>query len=446
MRTRPFLLITLAVALLLVGCDSGSSSPASQPQPIKPAVGTATVQTDSNLPLIQATQVAATPAPPEVAASDQPSSVDSSVASDVALRPTTLRPVVIQVPARWSSFKPGGNINLPAGFKISVFAAGLNKPRLMAYAPNGDLFVTNLGGQVAVLPDRNADGIADEVKIYASNLNQPHGIAFHKGYLYIAEEGRVIRYRYGEGDLKATADPETIISGVPTGAGHSTRTIAFGPDDRLYLSVGSSCNVCEETDAQRAAITVYDENGGNKQLYAKGLRNAVGLTFAPGSNNLWTVVNGRDGIGDNVPPEILAQPQAGEDFGWPYCYGDRQFDRDFGRKDASYCQQVALPDLKMQAHSAPLGLDFYTASKFPTAYRGGLFIGFHGSWNRSQPTGYKLVYVPFKDGTPQPTMDFATGWLGGKWGRPVAPLTASDGSLLLTDDRAGVVYRITYGQ
>ncbi len=470
-------LILLASIILLASCDSNATptplptatsvavaistvtaNPTSTPAVVAP---TYTASTAADTPITMAiTPMAASPvsatmtAPlaPDNPASPAPSatSVPSTAVAPI-VQPTQLQAVDVAVPQQFSGFRPGSQINLPPGFSISVFAAGLHAPRMMAFAPNGDLFVANMGaGQVVVLPDANHSGVADSVSVFADSLDNPHSLAFHNGYLYVATDSKVVRYPYANGDLKASAAAAIVTEDIPAGTDHHTRTITFGPDSKLYLAAGSTCNVCIESDPRYATISVFDMTADgsqaiNRRTFASGLRNAVGIEFAPGANNLWAVVNGRDNLGDNVPPEILVQVKDGADYGWPYCYGDRVYDSNFGQKDASYCQHVALPDLKMQAHSAPLGLDFYTGQQFPAAYRGNLFIGFHGSWNRSVPTGAKLVRVPFVNGKPQPPIDFATGWLeGGKWGRPVDPLTAPDGSLFLSDDAAGVVYRISY--
>jgi glucose/arabinose dehydrogenase len=237
---------------------------------------------------------------------------------------------------------------------------------------------------------------------------------------------------------------QVIIDGLPSG-GHSTRTVLFSPDwSTLFVSVGSSCNVCDEEDSRRAAIVRYNPDGSQEEIYAYGLRNAVGITFRPGTDELWATNNGRDMLGDDLPPETIYLVQEGKDYGWPRCHSGRIVDPEFGSPDA--CQGVEPPMIEMQAHSAPLGLEFYSGTQFPSAYHGNLFVAFHGSWNRSVPTGYKIVRIPMNDGNPGPGQDFATGWLvdGSSWGRPVDVLTAPDGSLFISDDGGGKIYRITY--
>jgi glucose/arabinose dehydrogenase len=463
-RSRIQSVALLAAIFLLAGCDSSAlpapptatnGSNAANPSPtVAAAAPTATSPAAADTPTTVVVTPTAAPAqatatdtvsPPTATHTSQPTAVAPSAQS------TQLQPAAVTVPQQYSGFEPGSEINLPPGFSISVFAAGLRTPRMMAIAPNGDLFVANMGaGQIVALPDRNQDGVADSVSVFADSLDNPHSLAFHNGYLYVATDSKVVRYPYANGDLKASAAAALVTDAIPAGSDHHSRTITFGPDGRLYIAAGSTCNVCVESDPRYAAISVFDMSADgstatNRRTFASGLRNAVGIEFAPGTNQLWAVVNGRDNLGDNLPPEILVQVKDGADYGWPYCYGDRVYDTDFGQKDPSYCQQVALPDLEMQAHSAPLGLDFYSGKQFPADFQGNLFIGFHGSWNRSVATGYKLVRVPFVNGKPQPAIDFATGWLaGGRWGRPVDPLTTPDGSLFLSDDAAGVVYHISY--
>jgi glucose/arabinose dehydrogenase len=316
----------------------------------------------------------------------------------------------------------------------------------MALDPRGTLVVSvPRAGRVVALPDDDGDGRADAAVTVIDDLELPHGLAFHEGWLYVAETGRVIRARYDPTTRRASGAPEVVVPGLPPRGGHWTRTIVFGPDGRLYLSIGSSCNVCEEEDPRRAAITRYEADGSGEARVATGLRNAVGLTFRPGTGELWATVNGRDWLGEDRPPELVTRIEEGGFYGWPHCFweGDRAvLDPDLGQ--AERCGQLARPSLTYQAHSAPLGLAFYTGTQFPPAYRGSLFVALHGSWNRSVPTGYKVIRV-ILDGPPR-AEDFATGWLrpSGPWGRPVDVAVARDGSLFVSDDALGVVYRIDY--
>ncbi len=355
------------------------------------------------------------------------------------------RTQVVQAQSRTG---PTSRLRLPQGFSISIFACGLSGPRLMALSPDGRLFVTEMdGGRVTILPDANGDGRADSHITYANGLNNPHGIAFHSGYLYIAETTRVTRYPYRSGSNSATGR-EVIISGIP-GGGHFTRTITFGPDGKLYLSVGASCNVCIESNPMRAAITQYSADGSGKRIFATGLRNAVGMTSNPVTGELWATDNGRDYLGDNIPPDSVVVVRQGGFYGWPYAFGNHVPDSQFGSRNPAKVRAMIPPTIAIQAHSAPLGLTFYTGSMFPAKYRNGLFVAYHGSWNRSVPTGYKVVWFPITNGsTPGAQQDFITGWLQGSraWGRPVDVLVGRRGDLYITDDSAGYVYRVTYGR
>ncbi|GGL99572.1 PQQ-dependent sugar dehydrogenase [Deinococcus aerophilus] len=336
--------------------------------------------------------------------------------------------------------------SVPTGFKVTPYAEGFQKPRLMVVASNGDVLLSDTSaGRVYVLPDRNKDGQADRKEVFASGLNQPHGLAIHGGYLYVANTDQVVRFPYKAGDLKASGPAENLVS-LPSGGGHSTRTVVFGPDDRMYVSAGSSCNVCEESDPKRAAVWVYDADGKNGQEYASGLRNAVGLEWW--KDQLYATNNGRDQLGDDIPPEGFYRVDSGKFFGWPYCYttrpGEAQvWDKDFGRKSAAVCQDATPAFALTTAHAAPLGLAFYTGQTFPEAYRGQMFVALHGSWNRSEKSGYKVIMVDPASGK---VSDFMTGFLKGQQvsGRPVDPVVTRDGALLLSDDGAGKVWRIQY--
>ncbi len=337
-------------------------------------------------------------------------------------------------------------IALPPGFAIGVFASGLSGPRMLATGPDGHLYAAERGaGRVVRLPDRDGDGQADSIEVVAEGLDAPSSLAFYKdGSLYVGETRRVLRLSDPD-EAGVYRRRDAIIDGLPSG-GHNTRTVLFSPDwSTLYVSVGSSCNVCEEDDPRRAAILRYDPDGSGESIYASGLRNAVGITIRLGTDELWATVNGRDMLGDDLPPETIYRVQEGGDYGWPRCHSGRILDPDFGAPDA--CQGVPLPLVEMQAHSAPLGLAFYSGETFPEEYRGDLFVAFHGSWNRREPTGYKVVRIPMQGGTPGAAQDFAVGWLteeGSAWGRPVDVVTGSDGGLYISDNSGGVIYRVYY--
>ncbi|MCA9934164.1 MAG: sorbosone dehydrogenase family protein [Anaerolineales bacterium] len=344
----------------------------------------------------------------------------------------------------------GGDIaslTLPPGFEANVFASGLSGPRFIAFGPDGALYVADRGnGRIATLPDTNQDGVADAIHTFADGLTQPHSLTYHEGAWYVGVPTGVIRLVDENGD--GTADSrETLIDDYPTN-GHSTRTVLFLTDGRMVVSVGSSCNVCEEDDPRRAAVLVYDDgNATNEQIFASGLRNAVGLALHPQTGELWATNNGRDMLGDNTPPETVYIVREGEAYGWPVCHSGDIIDPDLGH--AGDCDGVTAPIVEMQAHSAPLGLAFYTGTQFPAEYQGDLFVAFHGSWNRREPTGYKVVRIPLNGSTPTGAVeDFATGWLSLEenvvYGRPVGLAVGPDGALYVSDDKGGYIYRISY--
>jgi glucose/arabinose dehydrogenase len=338
-------------------------------------------------------------------------------------------------------------IRLPPGFAIDLYAGDLGYPRFLALDPRGTLLVSvPRAGRVIALPDDNRDGRADGIVPVVEGLELPHGLAFLDGRLYVAETGRVVRFDYDPGTRRVRGSPTVVVPNLPVRGSHWTRTITIGPDRRLYVAVGSSCNSCEERDRRRAAIHRYDADGGRGAPFATGLRNPVGMAFRPGTSELWATVNGRDWLGDDRPGEYITRVEEGGFYGWPYCHWTAAGlapDPDLGGGD--HCKAALRPNLLYQAHTAPLGLAFYTGSQFPPEYRGDLLVALHGSWNRSTPVGYKVIRVRLA--RPEPVAeDFATGWLvGGRhWGRPVDLAVAPDGALFLSDDGLGAVYRITY--
>lgn len=338
-------------------------------------------------------------------------------------------------------------VQLPPGFRAEIFARDLSDPRFLAFSPEGVLHVAERGGdRIIALPDDNSDGMADEVQIFAAELDNPHSLVFYEGAVFAGVPSGVIRLQDTDGD-GISDQRETLIENYPTG-GHSTRTVIFLPDGRMAVSVGSSCNVCEETDPRRAAVVIYDgPQATGERVFASGLRNAVGLAVHPATGELWATNNGRDMMGDDLPPETVEIVRDGGDHGWPHCHSGRIEDPDLGYPGS--CEGVTDPLVEMQAHSAPLGLAFYTEDAFPPEYQGDLFIAFHGSWNRSVPTGYKVVRLPLDGDAPTgPVEDFATGWLdeetGEVSGRPVGLAVGPDGALYVSDDSGGFIYRITY--
>ncbi len=346
-------------------------------------------------------------------------------------------------------------IKLPPGFSISVFAdlgaSGISLPgpnagpRMMLVRGNA-LFVS-VPDQGRIVSFIDEGGKAANATTFISGLSRPHGIDYSDGWYYIAEEDKVIRVRDDDGNRVADANSTQLLTDLPSDGEHVTRTVKV-KDGYMYISVGSTCNVCNENDSRRASILRCSANGSDCMIYAKGLRNSVGLAFQPGTGDLYATDNGRDFLGDDLPPDEINLIREGGDYGWPICYGKNVHDTDFDKNVyiRNPCMEpFETPSLiDLQAHSAPLGLVFYNGTSFPQQYRGKLFVAYHGSWNRQVPTGYKIVAVDLGNGT---VSDFATGWLAGSsvLGRPVDVAVAQDGSLYVSDDAAGKIYRISYG-
>jgi glucose/arabinose dehydrogenase len=338
-------------------------------------------------------------------------------------------------------------ITLPPGFTIEVYADDVPNARQLALSPNGTLFVgTREDGRVFAIVDRNKDQKADEVVTIARGLNMPNGVAFRDGALYVGEVSRITRYDGIEGRLASPPTPVVVNDSYPGDRLHGWKFIAFGPDGYLYVPVGAPCNVCERPDNLRyASITRMKADGSGVEVFASGVRNSVGFDWHPGNGQLWFTDNGRDQLGDDVPAcELNHAPRAGLHFGFPYCHGGTIADPEFGKKRT--CSEFVKPAQALGAHVAPLGMRFYTGQMFPAEYRDRIFIAEHGSWNRSKKVGYRLVTVALDGDTVKAHEPFATGWLQGEeeWGRPVDVLVMPDGALLVSDDRAGVIYRIAY--
>ena len=337
-------------------------------------------------------------------------------------------------------------ITAPPGFAVDVVAAGLGAPRAMVVDPNGTLLVS-IPTQGRVVALRAGDGAQRATPVtVAERLELPHGLAFRRGHLYVAETGRILRFRYDPRTLSAR-DPAVVVAGLPPGAHHWTRSIAFGSDGGLYVAIGSSCDVCRETDRRRAAIVRYEPDGSGERLFARGLRNPVGLAFEPRTGALWTTVNERDWRRGGAPPDYVTEVRRGGAYGWPDCYAERGvFARDPELPDARDCRGLTTPTLELPAHSAPLGHAFYTGSVFPAAYRQSLFVALHGARLELPSAGYKIARVVFRSGRPAEIVDFAIGWRAGDrvWGRPVDVVVGRDGALYVSDDHGGRILRIAF--
>jgi glucose/arabinose dehydrogenase len=395
-----------------------------------------------------------------------------------------LPPPVSQETANFGSVVPrpdGAKPLVPEGFSVEMFASGLNMPRVIRTAPNGDLFVAESGAnQVRVyrVPEGSAEPA--EESVFASDLTRPYGIAFYPPgpkpeWVYVANSDSVVRFPYRNGDLTATGEPETIVDKI-LWTHHWTRDIVFTPEgDKLMLSVGSGSNVALDmfpmplvegglgawtetqplgaawdTEERRAVVLSFDPDGKNEKIVATGLRNCSGVTIQPATGSLWCVVNERDGLGDDTPFEYATAVQEGRFYGWPWYYlGDNEDPRQAGKRP-DLKGQVTVPDVLMQAHSAPLQIVFYDGDDFPAEYKGSAFVTMHGSWNRGKRTGYKVVRLLF-DEAGKPTgvyEDFMTGMVVSDedvWGRPVGVAVTQDGSLFVTEDGNGTIWRVTHG-
>lgn len=346
------------------------------------------------------------------------------------------------VPSEWRSaeFGVSRKLMIPKGWKASVFASEVPNARFFAIRDDGVIFLSlSKQGKVVALPDSNKDGVADRVVTVLSGLDFPHGLAWKGDWLYVAETSRIMRYRDMDGDYLPELI-QSVVPNLPDGGNHISRTIAFDSLGKLYVSIGSSCNACVD-ETRRAAILRFDENGEKEEIFASGLRNAVGIVFHPETGELYATENGRDFLGDNEPPEEVNIVKEGSNYGWPGCFGDKRPDPDL-KTSQEFCDSTQMPYIKMQAHSAPLGLRFL-GKQMPSEYRGSLLIAFHGSWNRSIPTGYKVVRSRLTPTGELVMDDFAAGWLsnGEVWGRPVDVIVGADGAVYVSDDKAGAVYR-----
>jgi glucose/arabinose dehydrogenase len=335
-------------------------------------------------------------------------------------------------------------ITLPPGFRITVYTADVPNARQMALGPPGVVFVGSRSeGKVYAVVDREGGNRA--VHVLASGLNEPSGIAFRDGTLYVAAVNRVLRFRDVARDLAHPPKPEVVTDAYPSDAHHGWKFIAFGPDGRLYVPVGAPCNICTPPGSLYATITRIDLAGGRPEVVARGVRNSVGFDFDPATGDLWFTDNGRDWLGDDQPPDELNHlKKAGEHFGFPFCHGTGLRDPEYNAGRA--CGDFTPPARELGPHVAALGMRFYTGRMFPDEYRGGVFIAEHGSWNRSTPIGYRVTFVKIENGRVTSYEPFAAGWLKGSVasGRPADVLVTPDGALLVSDDKAGRIYRISY--
>jgi glucose/arabinose dehydrogenase len=350
--------------------------------------------------------------------------------------------------AQKSAELPLSSIKLPKGFRIEIYAE-VENARSLALSPSGTVFVGNRNeDKVYAVQDTDGDFKADKKYVLASGMKMPNGVVFKDGDLYIAERSKIWKINEVESKLSNPGKPELVYDKFPTDDHHGWKYIAFGPDGKLYVPVGAPCNICEPSNPVYASITRMDPDGSNFEVFVSGVRNTVGFTWHPTNNSMWFTDNGRDRLGDDVPPcELNMATAKGQHFGYPYCHGGTIKDPEFGNKRP--CSDFVKPVQALGAHVAPLGLKFYTGNQFPAEYRNQVIIAEHGSWDRSKKNGYRLVIVKVDaNGKALSYEPFATGWLDEAsqkvWGRPVDLVVLKDGSILVSDDYADVIYRISY--
>ena len=378
-------------------------------------------------------------------------------------------------PTRVVAMPDGHTLTVPDGFTVNVFARDLQLPRFMALAPNGDVLLSEPfrgAGRITVLRDADRDGVAEIRETFATGLNRPFGLALWKSYLYVGNNDSVVRFAYAPGQVTASAPPEKVIDLPPSdaaldrdtaerlhidlgqtrGYNHWTRNVVFNPaGTKMYVTVGSSTNATPEEDPRRAAIGEYNPEGSGHRIFASGLRNPVGLAWFPGTSTLWTAVNERDHLGDDLVPDFITSVRDGAFYGWPYSYIGRHVDPTVKTPRPDLVATAIAPDVLLPSHAAALGLLFYTGSQFPAAYRTSAFVALHGSINRSKLSGYSVVRVPFRNGKASgPPEDVLTGFVARDdeekqaWGRPVGLLQLPDGSLLVSDDGGNRIWRVSY--
>jgi len=340
---------------------------------------------------------------------------------------------------------PLDRLRLPQGFRVDVYAYPVPGARSLALGGSGTVFVGTRGDHVYALRDRDGDRHAEDVLVVAKGLNSPNGVAVKDGALYVAEISRVLRFDDIESTLPNPPAPAVVSNAFPTDAHHGWKFIAFGPDGKLYVPVGAPCNVCLPENPVYEAIHRLNPDGTGLELFASGVRNTVGFDWHPGTHELWFTDNGRDYLGDNAPPDELNRaPIPGLNFGFPFCHGGDIPDPEYG--EGHPCSEYRPPVQKLGPHVAALGMRFYTGTMFPDTYRGQIFIAEHGSWNRSTRIGYRVMLVRLDGNRAVSYEPFAQGWLsnGSVWGRPVDVMVMPDGALLVSDDYAGAVYRISW--
>ncbi len=347
-------------------------------------------------------------------------------------------------------------IVLPEGFEIKIYADDVENARSMAISPSGTIFVGNRNeDNVFALKDTDGDNVIDKKYLITNKLkNMPNGVAFHDGDLYVAEVNKIWKFENIEENLSYAdkfdeylEEPILISDDFPSDRHHGWKYISFGPDGKLYVPVGAPCNICESRDEIYASITRMNPDGSNREIYVKGVRNTVGFTWHPETKQLWFTDNGRDMLGDNIPPcELNKVRGKDQHFGYPYCHGDDIGDPEFGGEYS--CSDFVMPVQNLGPHVAPLGLKFYTGKMFPDEYKGDIFIAEHGSWNRSKKIGYRISRVKIENNKSVGYETFIYGWLDDDeqeaWGRPVDILILEDGSMLISDDKANAIYRVTY--
>lgn len=338
-----------------------------------------------------------------------------------------------------------GKIMLPEGFRIALYAWDVENARSMCLSPEGTLFVgSRNAGKVYAISDRDHDHRADSVITLREGLNTPNGVAFRDGSLYVAEIDRILRWDNIQDHLENPGKPAVVTDRLPSDRWHGWRVIRFGPQGMLYISIGAPCNVCKPEGREYASIMRMNADGSGLEIFAHGIRNSVGFDWHPETDELWFTDNGRDWMGDDRPPDELNRAALkGMHFGFPFCHGEDIQDPEY---DGRHCSEFIPPEMELGPHVAALGMRFYTGKMFPERYVGGIFIAEHGSWNRSIPIGYRIMFVSMVDNRPVSYEVFAEGWKMGSvaWGRPVDVQVMPDGAILVSDDKAGVIYRISY--